>query len=167
MMRRFSIVAVVAIVLAAGGVAVANGDSTTSTREDSGKVIKLFAPLVQEALIDLGDPGFSLGDKAVFSDDLLTRKNGQKVGFDAGECTVVRVADARAQSGTLQCLVTHSLNDGQIATQGFVTLTNGQFTGTQVAAITGGTGRFSEADGENAVEFLGPGEANITLTLAD
>jgi hypothetical protein len=169
-MRKFAIPVVVACVFALGGVALANGDSTgstgTSTDEESGQVIKVFAPTVQFKLIDLGDPGFSLGDQSVFSDNLLTSKNGDKVGIDGGVCTVVRVQDAATSSGTLQCLVTFSLRDGQITTQGLDQLTNGQLTGTQIGAITGGTGRFRKARGEAAVEFLSNTEANITFSIA-
>jgi hypothetical protein len=75
------------------------------------------------------------------------------------------VADAGTQSGTLQCIVTFSLKRGQITTQGLAEVINGQFAGTAVAAITGGTGRFRKAAGESEVEFLEPGQANVTLTI--
>ena len=55
---------------------------------------------------------FSLGDRVVFSDDLLTSKGGTQVGTDGGECTVVRVTDAATGSGVLQCTVTFSLPGG-------------------------------------------------------
>ena len=53
----------------------------------------------------------------------------------------------------------------QITTQALDTLTNGQFAGTQVAAITGGTGRFRDATGEAAVEFLGNDQVKVTFTI--
>jgi hypothetical protein len=166
LVRRYAIPAVVVAALASGGVALANGHSTRPSREKHREVIKVFALTVQFKMIDLGDPGFSLGDEAVFSDNLLTSKNGSMVGFDGGVCTVVRVTDATAGTGTLQCPVTFSLSNGQIATQGLVQLTNGGFTGTQTAAITGGTGHFRQAQGEVAVEFLTSTEANITFFLS-
>ena len=166
-MRKYGISAVVIAVLAYGGAASANGHSSRfSGKKGHVTVVKVFAPTVQLKLIDLGDPGFSLGDESVFSDNLLTRKNGSMVGFDGGVCTVARVANAAAATGTLQCLVTFSLNGGQIATQGLNQLTNGQFTGTQTAAITGGTGRFRGAKGQVVVEFLSSTEANVTFLLA-
>jgi hypothetical protein len=103
--------------------------------------------------------------KTVFSDDLLTSRNGSTVGFDGGVCTVVRVTDAKAQTGTLQCVVTFQLGNRQIASQGLVELTNGHLTGTQTAAITGGTGPFATADGTVAVQFLSDTEANITFVI--
>jgi len=38
--------------------------------------------------------------------------------------------------------------------------------GTQVVAVSGGTGRYRAAEGEIAIEFLSPTEANYTITLA-
>ncbi|MBV9423988.1 MAG: hypothetical protein JOZ98_13820 [Solirubrobacterales bacterium] len=167
LVRKYGIPAVVIAVLASGGVALANGHSPRPSREKGHvRVIKVFALTVQFKMIDLGDPGFSLGDQAVFSDNLLTSKNGSVVGYDGGVCTVVRVVNATTGTGTLQCPVTFSLSNGQIATQGLVQLTNGQFTGTQTTAITGGTGSFREARGQATVEFLSNTEANITFFVA-
>jgi hypothetical protein len=87
------------------------------------------------------------------------------VGVDGGACTLVRITDADAQSGTAQCLVTYSLEDGQVATQGLFTLTNGGFVGVQQAAITGGTGRYRDAHGESRLKFIRPGDLEITLAL--
>jgi hypothetical protein len=165
-MRKFAI-PVVAAVLASSGMALANVHSSRSVRgsKSHGKVIKVYAPTVQFARIDLGDPGFGLGDESAFSDDLLTGKGGQKVGYDGGTCSVVRVDNAATASGVLQCPVTFSLAGGQIATLGLVKLVNGQTTGTQVAAITGGTGRYRGARGEAAVAFISGTEANITFSI--
>ena len=66
---------------------------------------------------------------------------------------------------TLQCPVTLSLNGGQLFTVGLIRIANGALTGTQTVAVTGGTGRFRGAQGEQAIEFLSPTEANLTITL--
>jgi hypothetical protein len=135
-MRKVGIAVAVVVLLTFGAVALASGDATEpSAGRGSGNVIKLSATLAQIKLLDLGDAGFSLGDESVFTDDLLTRKDGKKVGFTGGVCTVVRVADAAMQSGTVQCLVTFTLKGGQITTQGFNTVTNLAITGTQVSAV--------------------------------
>jgi hypothetical protein len=65
----------------------------------------------------------------------------------------------------VQCLITYSLKGGQVTTQGLLTLTNGGFLGTQQAAITGGTGVYAHARGESKLEFVHPGELDITLRL--
>jgi hypothetical protein len=142
------------------------GERADQGHHGHGKTLRFYAPTVQFKLIDLGDTGFSLGDESVFSDDLLTAPNGKPLGFDGGTCTVVRVKDAGTQTGTVQCLVTFSLRDGQITTQSLSDVANGGLSGTQPAAITGGTGRYRKARGQAAIEFINGGTAaNITLSI--
>jgi hypothetical protein len=168
-MHKFGVAAALGGLLAIGGLPLTGGASRAATGTSPGQgvreVITLFSPTTQFKLVDLGDPGFSLGDQDVFTDDLLTKRRGKTVGFDGGVCSVVRVADASTQSGTLQCLVTYSLKQGQITTQGLVRVANGALEGTQIAAVTGGTRRFRNATGESAVTFLTPTEANVTLSI--
>lgn len=166
-MRRVIWLALVGA-LVFGGVAFANGRPSSSAHSHHRahtRTIKLFALTVQLKQLDLGDSGFSLGDQIVLSDDLLTAKGGTKVGFDGGVCTVVRVDQATSATGTLQCPVTLSLNGGQLFTVGLVRIVNGGLTGTQTVAVTGGTGRFRGAQGEQAIQFLSQTEANLTITL--
>jgi len=114
-------------------------------RPDHHHDITLTANTAQLNLVDAGEPGFTLGDQIAFSDDL--RAGDAPAGIDGAVCTLVRIADAQAQSGTAQCQVTYSLNGGQVTTQGQFTLTHGGFIGVQSAAITGGTGRYRDARG--------------------
>jgi hypothetical protein len=163
-MRKFVIVAATALTLASGGVALASGDPA----EVSGRVdrkIVVSGKTTQLNLLDLGDQGFTLGDQIAFSDDLLSKPSGKPAGSDGGACTLIRVTDADAQTGTVQCLITYSLKGGQVTTQGLLTLTNGGFLGTQVAAITGGTGLYAHARGESTLKFVRPGELTITLRI--
>jgi hypothetical protein len=149
------------------GVALANNRSSKSGagHHDHNPVIRLFASTVQFKQLDLGDSGFSLGDEIVLADDVFTSQGGTKVGADAGECTVVRVADATTATGTLQCPVTLSLQGGQLFTVGLVQLANGALSGTQVVAVGGGTGRYIGAEGEMAIKFLSATQTNYTITL--
>lgn len=167
-MRRLSIFTAVVAVSAFGVVALASGHANRPTRHSASghpEVFTLFARTVQVKMIDLGDPGFSLGDETVLSDDLLTRDGGNQIGSDGVVCTVVRVADAAGGSGALQCPGTFSLRGGQIVTEGLVQLTHGQLAGTQTIAITGGTQRFRDARGEIHLQFLSSTEANITFSI--
>ena len=164
-MRKLGIAAVAIFVLAFAGAALASSQSGHSYGGLSGHAITVFGTTAQLNLIDQGEPGFTLGDQIVFADDLLTKPNGKPAGTDGGVCTVVRVTDAGARSGTAQCEVTYALKAGQVTAQGLATMTDGGFSGTQVAAITGGTGRFRNAHGESTLEFLRPGELNITLAI--
>jgi hypothetical protein len=131
-----------------------------------------IAKTVQSANIDLGDHGFSLGDEFVFSDDLFAKNDDNHrsdnhddaVGTDGGVCTIVRVADAGAEHGTAQCVVTLSLTDrGQITIQGLVDVTGGNTPASFDLAITGGTGDFADAGGTVTVEQVNDDREKITL----
>lgn len=159
-MRKLGLAAAVTLPLAFAGVAMA-GDAPD---RHAGRTIVVTGKTAQLNLLDLGEPGFTLGDQVTFSDD-LSAKSGKPAGVDGGACTLTRVADAAAQSGTAQCLVTYELDGGQIATQGLLELTNGGFVGTQTAAITGGTGAYRDAGGEATLQFIRPGELKVTLAL--
>ena len=162
MRNRFGIASVAAVVLAVACVGLASASSS----DDTSRPFTVFSKTVQLAAIDLGDPGTSLGDQFVFSDDLLTEKDGEKVGVDGGVCTVVR-RDEASKSDTVQCVVTFSFEGGQIATQALLTLHEGHFSGTEVGPVTGGSGEFRDASGEVAIKFFSDTEADITFTLDD
>jgi hypothetical protein len=165
-MRKYVIVAATALMLASGGVAVANGDPTEASRgTGADRKVAVDGKTTQLNLLDLVDQGCTLGDQIAFSDDLLSKPGGRSAGIDGGACTLIRVTDADAQTGTVQCLITYSLKGGQVTTQGLLTLTNGGFLGTQVAAITGGTGPYANARGESTLKFVRPGELTITLRI--
>jgi hypothetical protein len=163
MRSKFALAALVAVVMATIGAGLAYA---TSGSDDNGRTFTVFSKTVQFAPIDLGDTGPSLGDQFVFSDDLLTERGGDNVGFDGGVCTTVR-RDETAKTDTLQCAVTFSFAGGQIATQALLTLTNGNFTGTQTGPVTGGSGDFRGASGEVSVKFFSNDEADITFDLDD
>jgi hypothetical protein len=142
--------------------------SASVTRPDTlwhGGAFTIYAPTKQMAFLPVRSGELSLGDRAVFSDDDLSSKHGKSLGMDGGVCTVVRITDAASHSGVLQCDITFSLPDGQIATQGLIRMTNGNLTGTQPAAITGGTGKYRDATGEIATNFLSFTEAYVTFFL--
>ena len=170
-MRRFGIAAVlVAAVLTLGGATLASGNNGDGADDGhSGHTFTVYAPTAQDriAFLPVVTGKFSLGDRVVFSDDLFTAKGGKSLGIDGGVCTVVRITDAANGSGVLACEITFDLPDGQIATQELHTLTNGNLTGTQPGAITGGTGKYRDAKGQVSVEFLSTTEANVTFFLDD
>ena len=163
-MRRFAVAALVAVVVALAGA------GATFAGADHGhghRGLTFFSTENAFAPLPVAAGKFSVGDRVVFSDDLFTAKGGTQVGTDGGDCTTVRVTDAAAASGVLQCLVTFSLPGGQITTQALNTLTNGGFAGAQTGAITGGTGKYRDAAGQFTVEFLGGGATNVTFFLDD
>jgi allene oxide cyclase-like protein len=98
------------------------------------------------------------GDRTVFSHDLFM--DGRKTGFDGGTGTVVRTGNG----GTFR-LVAMSLHlrDGTITLQGLVedTVPATPF----YAAVTGGTGLYSEARGEMYVYPASAQEQSYRLYL--
>ena len=158
----------VVLVVVVGSSAMASSASTSRrpgrAAQALSTVLKLYTSLREAALLDLGQPGLSVGDEDVFSDDVLTKRNGAKVGVDGGVCTVVRVTNPSTRSGLAQCLITFSLNGGEITTQ--TLQPNGQATGTATGAITGGTGRYRNAHGIYVVNFVSAAAANVTFSFA-
>ncbi|RKT88871.1 hypothetical protein SAMN05421805_107166 [Saccharopolyspora antimicrobica] len=111
----------------------------------------------QFARTDVGDPGVSLGDEYVFSDQL--RQAGRPVGDDGGSCQVTHVDGARI---TTNCTLTLRLPDGQLTAQAL-----GVRGEDALMAITGGTGAYRTARGElHATDIQTPDEKyRITITF--
>jgi Allene oxide cyclase barrel like domain len=162
---KLAVAGIAAAMLAVGGVTLASAHPAGSSHDHGVRVIKVFALTVQSASLDLGDPGFSLGDQQVFADDLYDHKGGTKVGTDGVVCTIVRITDASTGSGTAQCLATASLADGQLTTQGFISFTGNALPAPFQNAITGGTGAYANARGQITVEELSDTESNITAEV--
>ena len=146
-------VSVVASALVIGPVVMAGQSSADDARAASGaEVINLLAehnPVTAE--LDLGDPGFSVGDQTVFSDTMT--RNGRAVGQHGGFCQVVSETHSN-------CLTTMQLTGGQITLQA---LLDGSVPGT--AAITGGTGVYSRAHGEMRFEPVDGDTDRVRLTI--
>lgn len=118
------------------------------------RVIQLTGRSVIAETIDLGEPGLSVGDSIVISDDLF--QDGEKVGVHGGTCTVVRVGAV-----LLHCVVTFMLPDGHITAQGLVTPELAE----EQVAVTGGTGTYTTAQGELTVLEEGEGQSRYTFAL--
>lgn len=161
MRLKLSIVAILVVVLAAGGGALASTNGTSA--KAANQTFTLFATTVQSADIDLGEPGFSLGDQFVFADDLAEAEGGPTIGTDGGVCTVVRI-DEHSGAVTVQCVVTGELHGGQITVQGLVTFAE-DAPGTFVLAVTGGTGAYKNVRGQVTVEEISETEAILTFEL--
>ena len=155
---RFGAVAVLLFALLGTG---ASASGSRDKDDDDVKVIRLTAITAQDAFLDLGEPGDSLGDQSVFSEDLF--RQGKNVGKSGVVCTIVRLEPM--VSATVQCVGTADLPKGQITIQGLVTFTNGP--STFQLAITGGTGKYREAHGEVTVEEISETESRITFKIID
>jgi hypothetical protein len=88
MRKKLILSAMLALLLAVASVSLAFARSDEDgDHGDHTRVINLTATTVQDADIDLGKSGLSLGDRFVFSDDL----SGDEVGTDGGDCVIVRL----------------------------------------------------------------------------
>lgn len=116
---------------------------------------------VDETGIDIdGDFGLSPGDGWVSHAVLL--KSGEVVGRVVNSCQYISVR-ADGMGGVLQCVSTMKLPDGQLAVQARIRLEEG-VTAVTRAAITGGTGAYSDAGGVAVTEYI-PGTMDSKVTL--
>jgi hypothetical protein len=126
--------AIAMVALTVGAVSPALGSSGD---EDGKRTIRVVSVLEEEAFVDLGDKGESLGDQFLFTSKLL--KGGDEVGHDAVVCTIVSLERQEAQ-----CVATAWFSDGQITAQVLVTVTEEP----SAVPITGGSGKYKGAEGE-------------------
>lgn len=156
--KRWIATAVLLPVVLGGGMLSASQASGASV-----EVLRLVAIEVDSTFLNLGDPGFSLGDQVVFTNDLF--KRGTKVGKDGGTCTLVRLAEDG--SASFQCLGTNELPDGQITVQGMVTYGPGEEIKEDpfLLAITGGTGAYKTAHGQVRVIEVSSQKLHLTFRI--
>lgn len=103
-----------------------------------GHVLTVVERATTDAVIDLGDPGDSIGDLLVFGNDIYDRSNTKIVGRDEGSCS-------RTNPGLAwECSWTTILAGGSLTVQGpfYDDLRDSRL------AITGGTGAYWNARGE-------------------
>jgi hypothetical protein len=167
---KFRLFGVLAIALTIGVVSLV---STAAGEKRHGKkvqIIKLTTQTAQEATLDLGPTGFTVGDRFVFSENVF--RGSQQVGTDGGECTITRLEPNPVPQGqeptsaTVNCVVTIELPKGQVTVQGLVTFSE-QAGNRFTIAITGGTGAYRTAHGEATVteseEENGPDQLELKL----
>jgi hypothetical protein len=140
-------VGIAVLALVVGAVSPALGSSgqgagsTASGRADKGQTIRVLAVFTEfDPNIDVGAPGFSLGDEVVFAGNLL--QDGKQVGRVGVVCTFVSTANADRVEA--QCPATAILPGGQITIQGVIVNRALNWT----LPITGGSGRYDRARGQ-------------------
>jgi hypothetical protein len=116
---------------------------------------------IDQAQIDVGKPGPSLGDSNVITEDAYVA--GKKVGTSDLTCTLVRL-DPVKHFFAVECLNTTVLPGGQITAQGVVTSDEIEKVPFK-QAITGGTGAYKGVRGELTVDEAGDGPAHLTFDL--
>jgi hypothetical protein len=155
-----AVIAVVALVV--GAVSPALGSSSqgaASTASDKQQTIRVTAVFTEfDPNIDVGAPGFSLGDEVVFSGNLL--QDGKQVGRVGVVCTFVSTANADRVEA--QCPATAILPGGQITVQGVIVNRALNWT----LPITGGSGRYDRARGEVVSRDIStPTQPQVELTF--
>jgi hypothetical protein len=122
--------------------------------------LRIVGRTTEQSFLDLGEAGPSLGDEFIFRDVL--KRDGERVGHDGGVCTVT--STTTGAQGEFQCVVTLWLPEGQITTQALVVMSE-ESPVTFDVAVTGGTGRYEEADGEAHVTEVSETVARLTIHL--
>ncbi len=135
MIRRIGIVTVGAVILV---VAVAATVAAANQQGGRGQTFTVVERATTDVVIDLGDPGDSVGDQLTFGNDLYDPTNTSKVGRDEGNCF-------RTNPGLAwECTWTAILDGGSLTVQGpFLDSLDDSMLG-----ITGGTGIYWNARGE-------------------
>ena len=153
-----AVIAVMALVV--GAVSPALGSTSQGAAStSSGQTIRVIAVFTEfDPNIDVGAPGFSLGDEVVFSGNLL--RNGKQVGRVGVVCTFVSTANADRVEA--QCPTTSLLPGGQITTQGTIVNRSLNFT----LPITGGSGQYQGAGGQVVSRDIStPTQPQVELTF--
>jgi hypothetical protein len=147
------------IVLATLIAATLSFGSFASAHTDNVTVIHLTTVDVESHLVDVAPTGGppSLGDTLVFSENLF--RNGRRVGFTTGVCTVARVQHPPT---AFQCQATAYLGGDQLTAQGLAFDQP-----SSVFAITGGTGRWRNAGGQALSRDISPTRSELTLFISD
>ncbi len=155
MLKRLGIVVAVAGVgaLAVSSVGPATGGSPTADG-DHRHTVRVVSTITEEAFVDVGKHGESLGDSFVFSAKLT--RHGKKVGHVGVVCTFVSFKREEAQ-----CVGTARLRHGQISVQGLVAGEGEVFT----LPITGGTGAFDAAGGTLVVRTISDTKELLTFHI--
>jgi hypothetical protein len=159
-MRRIIGVAIMALVLIAGVSVFSSANAGSGGSSKDGDTVRLLTKTVDEADIDVGAAGESLGDYFVFTEDLFMK--GKRVGSDHVSCMATRIDKSEF---TVQCVATLVLDGkGQITVQGAVTFSE-ESGSTFTLAITGGTGRFRDASGQVKVRDISDEKSVLTVQL--
>lgn len=158
MLKRLGTVGTVIAVaaFAVGSVGPATGQTSATNNGDDHRFVSVLSTNTEEAFIDAGERGFSLGDSFVFS-SRLTRQ-GETVGHTGVVCTITSVRMEESQ-----CVGTAWLRRGQISIQGLLAGEPEEFE----FPITGGTGAFEGAGGTLVVREISNTKERLTFHITD
>jgi len=142
MRRRFLVILAVV-----GAFAIAIPTVAATQSHASGQTMTVVERAETDAVIDLGDPGDTLGDLLAFGNPIFDAANAHEIGRDEGQCT-------RTNPGVAwECSWTTILAKGSLTVQGPF-YDDGR---DSVLAITGGTGSYQNARGQMTLHWRNAG----------
>lgn len=121
----------------AGQTPVSGTTSTGGAPTSALLTLTVIERAVSDTVVDVGDPGDSIGDTLAFGNPVFDQTNQQQVGQSQGSCVRVVIGQL------WECSFTTILSDGQLSVQGPFSDTD-----TTILTITGGTGAYIGARGE-------------------
>jgi hypothetical protein len=110
------------------------------------QVLKVFAHLNQLKTIPVGTPSDKRGTYLVFQDSIFDATDTHQIGYDNGTCVYTT-------NTILACSIVFIFHNGEIAIQGPETLSGA----TTTTVITGGTGIYTGAKGQELVRAISNG----------
>jgi hypothetical protein len=129
--------------------------STRQSVQPQSQVITVVERALTDVVVDVGDPGDSIGDSLAFGNSLFNAANTNKVGHDQGSCVRTKVGVA------WECSWTNFLAGGHITVQGPF-YDDGR---DSMLSITGGTGAFRDADGQMLLHFRNAAGTEFDFTF--
>jgi hypothetical protein len=145
MSRKYIGAALAVAALALAGTASADtADKSHGSHDRTIRLVEANKEL-QPTFVDTGKPGPSVGDIVVARDEVL-REDGSQAGTFRQTCTLVDLT-GNPFTSTYECAGSIALKDGTITMESPFTPSQPE----NVAAITGGTGRYTTAQGEIVV----------------
>ena len=154
-MRRSLRIVIACIVTAAG--VFATGVASAPASANDIRTLHFGVQFSPSFVLDLGEPGPSMGDQLI-SHDILVDKSGRQVGHDAVSCVITDPAGATGPEA--ECTATFALAGGQLATQ-FLNSPPP----VKPLAVTGGTGAYRAVRGDGVLVENGDGTGTLTLRL--
>lgn len=152
------------LVGAAGAVGVAQADDPGSRDRAAVVVRHLQDREPVNTDIDLGEPGFGVGDMQLFTGRIF--EGDAQAGTSAGTSQIVGVTLAEGQPKTITVSLTETVTfaNGSVVLAGSFTEDLAAGPGPFVLAVTGGTAAYRTARGQLAAEIL-PDSNNTRETL--
>ena len=166
---RLALLLLLALAAAIGGGGVVAQDEATPTDDDEVEADGTPAPAIEieldadvivveralsDTLIDLGEPGETIGDMNVFANPIYDETNTTQIGSNQGFCILTNPGVA------FECSWTLFLEDGQLTVQGPVNADGSN----SFLTITGGTGAYAGVSGQMLFETLDPEENTQLFT---